>query len=459
MHTTPARVPSRARSVLAVHALLCFSVSGCGVSLDASCGVPPLPADDDALPPIAKALQFLRRSQLAADQPALFGRDFAGAWRQCFSFGGRAPFWRDVSPFMAAFIRHSLTLITPANRNALGLTDADIDVARDLRNAAVDFIRRFELPADHPAAGTIGFWPRRPAVLPPTDIVIAAVLDQFMPGPNFNGILGPLNLPWYPPHLGIQPDADCTATAYAVFLDDATLDAGRPVSTTFENFFADWRDLGQVPRRANPPWLTSNSGAFLTWLAYAENPANPAPNDIDPVVNANVLITLGRANKLATPGVSDAVAILKAAVAAYLGGEPFDQISLYYPDNGMFQYSIARAIHQGAVPGLDATADALMTNLLNTSQSDSAGRTFWDRGDPALNTALALLALQNTGRSGQAIDSAIDYLIANQSPDGSWPTGLFFLGRLDDGTEVHWQSTSLTTAFALEALCKHRLPD
>ncbi len=431
--------------------------AGCGVSLDSTCGIPPLPVADASRSSIGKALDFLRQSQLAADQPALFGRDFAGAWPQCFAFSGRAPFWRDVSPFMAAFIHHSLTFVTPANRDALGLTDADIDAARALRKAAVEFIRRFELPAGHPAAGTIGFWPQRPEALLPTDLVIATILDQLMPGPDFNGILGPLNLPWYPPHLGIQPDADCTATAYAVLLDDADLDAGPPIAIAFEHFFSDWRDLGQVPRRANPSWLAPDSGAFLTWLAYAEDHANPAPNDVDPVVNANVLITLGRANKLAIPGVPRAVAAINAAAAAHRAGTPFGQISLYYPDNGMLQYSIARAIHEGAVPGLDASADALMTDLLDTAQSDPAGRAFWDRGDPALNTALAVLALQNAGRSGPAVDSAIDYLIANQSPDGSWPTGLFFLGRLDDGTEVHWQSTSLTTAFALEALCKHRL--
>ena len=88
-------------------------------------------------------------------------------------------------------------------------------------------------------------------------------------------------------------------------------------------------------------------------------------------------------------------------------------------------------------------------------QVDDLGRCFWDRGDSDLNTAFAALALLASGDHLDIADCAIDYLISRQnSGTGAWEAGVFFRGRFETGLEAVWVSEALTTAMALEALCK-----
>ena len=104
-------------------------------------------------------------------------------------------------------------------------------------------------------------------------------------------------------------------------------------------------------------------------------------------------------------------------------------------------------------------ADLLVRDLLDSVHTDPAGRCFWDRGDPHLNTALGTCALLAAGYDGPVATQAVDYLLSQQDPgSGAWHPGVFFRGRLDSGLEATWVSAPLTTALALEALCRHRLP-
>ena len=71
---------------------------------------------------------------------------------------------------------------------------------------------------------------------------------------------------------------------------------------------------------------------------------------------------------------------------------------------------------------------------------------------------MAAAALADGGFAGETLVRAIDYLIAEQNPEtGAWRAGVFFVGRFDNGIEASWVSPAVTTAFALEAICKHRL--
>lgn len=448
----------RAGAGLAGLAVGVSAIVGCVLDVGDECGASAPPRTSQPLSAIGAALRYLEHTQLKSDQHFRTVQDYAGDWPQCFAFDRDGPFVRDASPFMATFIHHALTRIAEPNRGPLDLTDADMDCARRMRRAAVEMMLRFQAGPDCPDAGTFGFWPHRARPRPPGELVLPALLDPLFPGPYWSGVRAPLNVPFYANHLMIPTDADDTAAVYAVLLDHAMLDGGAAVSVAFERFFADWRDLGQVPRRNNPDWLPPASGAYLTWLAYHDDPARPGPNDVDVVVNANVLYTLGRYGRLDTPGASDAIMIISEAVQTDLHPpDPFD-LSLYYPDSHVLHYCVARALREGGVSDLAPAVELLVEGLLASVRRDRNGRCFWDRGDPHLDTAFGALALIAGGYRGAEVDGAIDYLVAEQDPDsGSWEPGAFFGGRLDDGTEGVWVSAALTTAMALEALVEHRL--
>ncbi len=434
------------------------SLAGCGWSPTSNCGVPATRLSLDSGSAISAAIRYLHGSQVQADESAWAGHDYAGDWPQCFGFFGRPPFLRDVSPFMAAFVHHALTFVTPDNRDVIGLTDEDIALAGEMRSAAIELMLRFKAGNDRADAGTFGFWPARSTDLVAENGLLSWLWVNTLPGPVWFGDLAPINLPLWPPHLAIRTDADCTATSYVALLDAAMLDGGPGVETPIEHFFSDWRDLGQVPRRNSPSWLEPNSGAFLTWLAYTDDQRDPAPNDVDVVVNANVLHALGRFGRLDAVRVTDAISVINSAVTGGIHRTGADRLSQYYPDNHMLHYSVARALREGGVTELAPAVALLISDLLASARTDAAGRVFWDRGDPHLNTALAAAALADGGFAGDTLDRAIEYLMAEQNPEtGAWRAGVFFVGRFDNGIEASWVSPSVTTAFALEAICKHRL--
>ncbi len=384
--------------------------------------------------------------------------DYAGDWPQCFGFNREGPYIRDISPFAPAFIHHALSFATDTNQVILGLTDAEVDAARTMRTQAIQFMLRFEAQDGMPDAHTFGFWPVEQPRWRLGDLLLASMFEHRWGGPEFMGYRVPANLSFFPRDFAIPTDADVTAVVYAALLDNAILDGGPSAQAALEQFFCDWRDLGQVPQRNKQSWIPDSSGAFLTWLAYRDDPADPRPNDVDILVNANVLFVLGRYGRLDTPGVSEAIAIINEAIAsgAYLLNS--DQLSLYYPDNVALHYFVTRAYTEGGVTGLEPAVELLVDDLLGSVQSRSNGEYFWDRGDPHLNTAFASLALMAAEREPDIVRGAIDYLASEQDPvTGAWAPGVFFLGRLEDGTEPVWLSSAFTTAMALEALCQYQI--
>lgn len=426
----------------------------CGVAV---CGCPVVRSA-----PVARALDFLDAQQLT--QPltcSIAGtrvRDFPGDWPQYFYFrDAPAVRIREVSPFMVAYIHEALTTITAQTAPALGLLPADVENARLMRQRAVAFIQTFASPPTAPDAGTYGFWPQDQG-LPNTNPILSRLTFLLLRGPVLDGTRTPLNLPIYSRELAIPSDADVTAAAYLTLLNQAALGEGPAVSGSPAHFFSDWRDTGVDPRRFNPPWLPHASGAFLTWLSYHDPPDLTIPNDVDLVVNANVLYTLARFGKLDTPGVTDAIALINLAVSQNLYRTHPDQISLYYPNNFAFQFSVSRAYREGPVPGLKPAVETLADDLEARAIVGTNGIAHWDQGDPDLNTAFAALTLLNAGRDTPLIGMAIKYLKERQDRClGSWKEGVFFIARTDGGPQVNWTSASFTTAMALEAICRYEL--
>jgi hypothetical protein len=418
-------------------------------------------AADESAAPIRRALGFLLKRQVEAPHFVIIGdewvRDYPGDWPQFFSLQGLPALRvRDVSPFMVAFIHHALTQVVEENRRSLGLSRRDVRAARRMRKRAIEFLSRFESPAEAPDAGTFGFWPydQYPDVPRPA---VERALFAWLRGPILGGARVPLNLHVYPNPLAIPSDADVTATTYAALLDDAALDGGPSIEVPFHQFFFDWRDLGVVPRRRNPPWLAPASGAFLTWLTYLDPSLPLFPNDVDLVVNANVLFALGRNDRLDLAGVAEAVALINEATALGLHRDRIEEIAEYYPDNLVFHYAVSRAFHEGGVTALAPAVEILADDLEASAIERADGAVFWDHGAPQLNTAFAMLTLLNAGRDSPLVARAAAYLTAEQSSTGGFGAAPFFVARADGGQVFEFSSAAFTTAMALEALARHAL--
>jgi hypothetical protein len=422
----------------------------------------PVPAQSagESAAAIRRALAYLHAQQVKEPLDVLVGgervRDYPGDWPQFFNLR-EAPDLRvrDVSPFVVAFIHHSLALVVEENRRKLGVSSRHVLAARRMRKRAIEFIRRFESREDAADAGTFGFWPydQYPGVPGPG---LTRVLIALFRGPIMGGDRVPLNLIIFPTALGVPTDADDTAAIYAALLDDAALDGGPGTDVPFHQFFVDWRDLGIVRRRLHQPWLRPASGAFLTWLNYQDS-SNHYPNDVDLVVNASVLFALGRSGRLDVPGVVEAVGLINEATALGLHRDHFGVISEYYPENLVFHYAVSRAFREGGADGLAPAVEILADDLEASAIERVDGTAYWHYGAPQLNTAFALLTLLNAGRDTPLVARAARYLAAEQRADGSFAAGVFFIGRTDGGQVFEFSSASFTTAMALEALARHAL--
>ncbi len=421
----------------------------------------PAAAAEDAAAPIGRALAFLRAQQVQEPLAILVDgetvRDYPGDWPQFFSLRGRPAIRvRDASPFMVAFIHHSLTHVVEENRVPLGLSRRDVRAARDMRRRAVALLSRFESPTGAPDAGTFGFWPYDQYPEAPKPAVERALVS-WLRGPILGGARVPLNLRVFPSPLAIPSDADVTATTYAALLDHSRLDGGPAKNVPFQEFVVDWRDLGDVPRRLNPAWLPPASGAFLTWLTYREPGAPLFPNDVDLVVNANVLFALGRHDRLDVPGVPEAAELIRVVTALGLHRDRFEELTEYYPDNFVFHYAVSRAYHEGGVTSLAPAVEILADDLETSAIERADGTAYWDRGAPHLNTAFAILTLLNAGRESPLVARAAAYLASEQNRAGGYDAAPFFFGRADGGQVFEFSSTAFTTGMVLEALARTAL--
>ena len=412
--------------------------------------------------PVHRAFNFLHINQIKTSfRETIKGVrfiDYAGNWPQFF-YPNDEPNKRirEVSPFIVTFIHHALTHITKENMEILGLTEDFIKRARVMRKRAIDFMKRFKARTTDPDAGTFAFWPYSDDIDEEENPSEQLAL-RIAKGPIFNGSREPINFDNFPDELAIPSDADDTATIYVALLDNILLDNGSEVNIKIDQFFADWRDTGEIPLRINPEWLPPASEAFLTWLIYKNPPDNQIPNDVDIVVNTNVLYCLARYNLLDTPGADEAIALINSITEQGLHRIPDAKISDYYPDNFAFYYLVSRAFHEGPVSDLESSINILANDLEQSVIFRDDGTAFWNKGNPHLNTAFAVITLLNAGGDKSIIDSSINYLVNEQNRlFGNWNEGIFFIGNTDGGQQINWVSTSFTTAIVLEALCRYQI--
>ncbi|MCB1064146.1 MAG: cytochrome P450 [Verrucomicrobiae bacterium] len=164
------------------------------------------------------------------------------------------------------------------------------------------------------------------------------------------------------------------------------------------------------------------------------SPKDPiAPAEVEPVVNANVLLYLGETEQ--TKPVVDYLVKLASDPAAA------EEALVYYTDVVSLSYMMARAGRFSA-PSLMAAADDIRNQLeFRFSERDDA------KSETVLATALAACSLLYFAPESPAIEVALERLLSSQREDGSWPRSPFYRGP-----QEFWGSDGLTTAFCLEAL-------
>ncbi|MDP9105084.1 MAG: terpene cyclase/mutase family protein [Candidatus Eremiobacteraeota bacterium] len=244
-------------------------------------------------------------------------------------------------------------------------------------------------------------------------------------------------------HARLPPDLDDTACAsYALRV------AGSPVPANAWLFLAN-RDLSGrfrtwiLPTRRNR-WnlrfaVARSLGSVQARLRARRVPAPESEDtrfrvmrinrdDVDPVVNANVVLYLGE--RSATRPAIDLVVRAVLADAA-----PF---SLYYEDPLALYHAAARA-YRHAAPSLGVLREPILDRIARRAL----------RPDPLtpLQAALAASALLTFDPDAPLGHELVRMVCSTQREDGGWDAYAYY---------NVWGSEELTTAFCLEALARSR---
>ena len=179
----------------------------------------------------------------------------------------------------------------------------------------------------------------------------------------------------------------------------------------------------------------NDEGLFRTWV----RPLGQA-NDVDCVVNANVLLVLGKDPVAALTGqkLTDIVAQGRELATTH-----------YYCHPLALHYAMARAFQNGFT-GFAAIAKLACDRILTFADE-------WGGFGSALNTAFGLNALLGYGYAeDQVLAMAAQRLRHLQFPDGSWPREPFYTGPEPPALRSVWfGSEAVVTAFCVEALAAY----
>jgi hypothetical protein len=310
----------------------------------------------------------------------------------------------------------------------------------------------------------------------------------------------------------IPNDADDTSIAVALqrlycqlnnpLLSDGlknfTIDTGALIT------ISQFRDLDRYAEDGRDNWKGENTGAYLTWLKSEYLPhfydcrMGVIPlgiNNVDCVVNANVIFSLGINGLTSCPGYEESINLMYKVIKE----KRWPEAGLYYPQYMIFPYCLSRAYRDGNVnhPVMKESMKLLLIDLLkiqdeylqkNKGKFDGAFPGGKDHKNH-LSTALGLCTLLNIGEDiaiecgkkeeySRAIERAIKYLIDQRKPyriryrntfgnssgkylkifapiGYQWESGLFFSSSIVG--LAGWRSKALTAAIVMEALSKYIL--
>ena len=398
----------------------------------------------DRATPVARALDYIVQTQWREDGPTRLERQWAGNWPQSFNLRGVPLHFSEISPGLPAYIHYALCHVHEGTGGSLGLSDADVECAREARRRTASFLRRFR-GRPGPLRAAFGWWPQGPGFRPtPLRRLLSAGVLAVARGPTLRGPLRPVLIPSMPAAMGIPHDADDTAYIHASLQWDQRLDGGAGPPAGLGAILARYRDTG--PCRRPSCWIPYGSGVFLTWLKSTRD------NNVDACVLANCVWALAMAHQTDTPGFRASLDLLRRAV--HTGQHRYrDRVTQYYSSKFAFHALVARAFVEGPVPEL---AQSVRTLARDVERRARCGQ--WPGRTEATDTACAIVTLVAAERNRPLIARAARRLRALQDPrTGAWPDEPLVFGRSDRGSDVEWYGRAAVTSTAMAALIWARL--
>lgn len=215
----------------------------------------------------------------------------------------------------------------------------------------------------------------------------------------------------------ISPDADDTAQAWAALSE--------------QGMAVDPRALEILKAFRN------SSGLFSTWLDPPESRYGADSLETDMVVNLNIFFLFSL--------LGEPLPEVCRQVTAYTKAGTFQEGTVYYFSPLAYTYFLSRAYADGGGSCLEQVIPEIRSYTLSHQHADGSWGT-------ALETALAILTLLNTGERGSAVRHGIVALLSRQQPDGAWDLAPLYQGA---NGKTLWGSQALTTGLSLEALAKY----
>jgi hypothetical protein len=162
------------------------------------------------------------------------------------------------------------------------------------------------------------------------------------------------------------------------------------------------------------------------------------PNDLDPGINANVLLYLGE-----RPETRPVIRYLIQIIEEQLE----DTCDKWYASRFTFYYFVSRT-HAAGIRAFAAVGDPIVERIKSHARPDGV------IGDHILHTALAACALMEWKDHSTLLDNSIQAILRAQTPGGAWQKFPFYCnGR---AKQFVYGSEELTTGICLEALARYR---
>lgn len=162
-------------------------------------------------------------------------------------------------------------------------------------------------------------------------------------------------------------------------------------------------------------------GPYRTWLVGSQT--DKAWRDIDVAVNANIGYFLSL-HDVTLPNIES---LIETAIQQNQVSSP------YYPNTFPIAYFISRW-YRGE----------LLSKLVHGI--------YRRKHDTSLKAAFKLAVLMHSQNTSLDPEPLVEYILSTQAADGSWPADEFCIDPTIDGKTYYATSSSLTTAFCMEAL-------
>ena len=273
-------------------------------------------------------------------------------------------------------------------------------------------------------------------------------------------------------------DADDTALGFMVMkLNKKAIptNSNNIVPDSIGTYFSSYRNIDRKKTHFYNFFFSKREnikGAFCTWfgketgytgigfLPFASKQKQYIPyntNEVDCIVNSNILLALYYYNEMETPGVKEAIRMLKNIVTT----NRCNDCGIYYPTEFTLHYIVSQLINKGITDFNDNIPE--MLDRVARSQRDDGSFKTDIKGNELQSTLYALLTMCNIGQVEKyntlpLIEKAMSYVLSQAVEKDNqiyWNGGVFFSG----GTVVRdvflWRSDAITTTLAITAILKY----